>query len=255
MGKEMIKCKTQLDAVVKLANDDVDVAVIDSIMAGYYQTTGDYAGKIKIVDGLVLAQEEYGIAGRKEDKAFVSKINEALIALNGQNKILPIAETFGVEGSLSISNATTNPLADATDNSWDAIKNSGKIIVGYTIFAPIAFESAGALTGFDIELAKEVVAYLNQTYSVSLTVEFIPINWDAKEVLLAEGTIDLVWNGMTITQQRSESMCISVPYLYNRQVAVVKVEDVNNYSDIESFADAVIAVEKGSAGQSCVKGK
>jgi len=66
MGKEMLKCDTQLDAITKVVNDDADAAVIDSIMAGYYASTGDYAGQISIVPNLTLAQEEYGIAGRKK---------------------------------------------------------------------------------------------------------------------------------------------------------------------------------------------
>ena len=255
LGKEMIKCDSQLDAVVKLANEDLDAVVIDSIMAGYYAATGDYAGKIAIVDNLVLAQEEYGIAGRKEDKAFVSKINDALIALNADETITDIAEAFGVEKSIAISSETTNPLASANDESWNNIVASGKIVIGYTIFAPIAYENGDTLTGFDIELARAVVAYLNEINNVDLDVEFLVINWDSKEALLEEGTIDLVWNGMTINEERLANMCISVPYLYNKQVAVVAADKVKDYTDKESFKDAVIGVEKGSAGQDCVEGK
>ncbi|MBQ3047376.1 MAG: transporter substrate-binding domain-containing protein [Clostridia bacterium] len=254
LGKEMIKCESQLDAVVKLDQGTLDAVVIDSIMAGYYAKTGDYAGKIAIVEDLVLAQEEYGIAGRKGDKAFVSKINDALIALNSNGKLGEVADKFGVKGSLAVKADTTNPLASADDDSWTKIVNSKKIVIGYTVFAPIAYEEAGALTGFDIELAKEVVKYLNEQNSTDIKVEFLVINWDSKEALLEEGSIDLVWNGMTITEERKESMCISVPYLYNKQVAVVATADKDKYSDKDSFKNAVIGVEKGSAGQSCVEG-
>ena len=254
LGKEMIKCESQLDAVVKLDQGTLDAVVIDSIMAGYYAKTGDYAGKIAIVEDLVLAQEEYGIAGRKDDKAFVSKINDALIALNSNGKLAEVADKFGVKGSLAVKADTTNPLASADDDSWTKIVNSKKIVIGYTVFAPIAYEEAGALTGFDIELAKEVIKYLNEQNSTDIKVEFLVINWDSKEALLEEGSIDLVWNGMTITEERKESMCISVPYLYNKQVAVVATADKDKYSDKDSFKNAVIGVEKGSAGQSCVEG-
>ena len=117
MGKEMVKYKTQFDSIVALDNDAVDAVVIDSIMAGYYAVEGDYAGKIAIVPNVVLAEEEYGIAGRKNDKAFVSKINEALIALEGNGTIDNVANTFGVKDSLIIDENTTNPLANADDNS------------------------------------------------------------------------------------------------------------------------------------------
>ena len=72
LGQEMIKYKSQLDAVVQLDAGTVDAVIIDSVMGGYYAAQGDYAGKIAVVPDLVFAQEEYGIAGRKEDKAFVS---------------------------------------------------------------------------------------------------------------------------------------------------------------------------------------
>lgn len=255
LGKEMIKCESQLDAVVKLDQGTLDAVVIDSIMAGYYAKTGDYAGKIAIVEDLVLAQEEYGIAGRKADKAFVSKINDALIAMNANGKLAEVADQFGVKSSLALKADTTNPLKDATDDSWNKIVSSKKIVIGYTVFAPIAYEVEGALTGFDIELAKEVVKYLNEQNETEIEVEFMVINWDSKEALLEEGTIDLVWNGMTINAERLAAMCISVPYLYNKQVAVVAASEVKNYSNKDSFKNAVIGVEKGSAGQACVEGK
>ncbi len=259
MGKEMLKSKTQLEAVTQLDKGEVDAVVIDSIMAGYYAAQGDYAGKIAIVPNLILAEEEYGIAGRKDDKAFIGKINEALIELNtsilGAPSILEtVATTFGVQESLAISEDSVNPYADATDDSWENIKASKKIVVGYTLFAPIAYKVAGSLTGFDIELAKLVVNYLNTKYDTEIEIEFLEIDWNSKEALLEEGSIDLVWNGMTITEERLNAMCISIPYLYNRQVAVTLVENVSKYTDKESFKDAVIGVEAGSAGEAVVVG-
>lgn len=250
-GKEVLKLESQLDALTQLEKGTVDVAVIDSVMAGYYETTGDLKGKIAIVENLVLASEEYGIAGRKEDKALVSKINEALIALKS-TKYQEVADKYGLEASLAISSQTTNPLANATDDSFDKIKTAKKLVIGYTVFAPIAYFEGETFTGFDIDLAKEVVAYINDQYDAEIEVEFKEINWSAKEALLANGTIDLIWNGMTITEERSAAMCISIPYLYNKQVAVIKVADKATYTTLDSMTDAIIGVETGSAGESVV---
>lgn len=212
-----------------------------------------FAENLQIVEGVVFAEEAYGIAGRKEDKAFVSKINEALIALvNTDYKT--IAENYGLTDNLLVKENTTNPLAGATDGSWDAIVASGEIVIGYTVFAPIAFEKDGELTGFDIDLAKKVVEYLNKTYSVSLTLNPQLISWSAKETLLENGSIDLIWNGMTITPEREEGMCISVPYLANKQVAVIRKADKDVYTSIETLKTAVIGAEGGSAGEEIAKG-
>ena len=255
IGKEMITQKSQLDALTQLKAGTVDAVVIDSVMAGYYSTSGDFAGQVKVVENLVLASESYGIAAKKGNNAFVSEINKALIALTTDGTVNTVATSFGLQNEIAVTADTTNPYADATDGSWEAIKTDGEIVIGYTVFAPIAYTDNGALTGFDIELAKEVVEYLNETYTLNLTVTFQEIQWSAKEALLENGTIDLVWNGMTITDERSEQMCISIPYLFNKQVAVVMVEDAAKYTTKESFKDAIIGVESGSAGESVVKGE
>ena len=246
IGKDFVAATSQLDALTKLDTGAADVAVIDSVMAGYYMTTGDYASKMQMVDGLVLAEESYGIAGRKDDKAFVSKINEALIALRTSNYATLTAK-YGLTESAALTESTTNPYAAATDDSWTQIQSAGKFVVGYTVFAPIAFE--GAESGFDIELAEAVADYLN------VDVEFQEIDWNAKETLLENGTIDLIWNGMTITDDRAAAMCISVPYLYNKQVAIIKKSDASKYTSKESMKNATMTAESGSAGEEVIKGK
>ena len=253
-GKELLTLNTQLDTLTQLNMGAIDAAVIDSVMAGYYSNNGEYAGKVTIMDA-VLQREQYGIAARKGDEAFMSKINEALIALYGNGGMQEVAAQFGLTADIALESSTKNPLADATDSSWDDIVASGKIIIGYTIFAPIAFDEGNDLTGYDIELAKKTIEYLNEKYSVNLEPEFQIIDWDSKEALLTNGTIDLIWNGLTIDDERLANMCISVPYLNNDQVAVVRTEDKDKYVTPDDLKDAVIGVEKGSAGESVVRGE
>ncbi|MBQ8374717.1 MAG: transporter substrate-binding domain-containing protein [Clostridia bacterium] len=254
IGKEFVAASSQLDALTKLDKGEADVAVIDSVMAGYYTATGDYADKMQMVDGLVLAEESYGIAAKKGNQAFMSKINEALIALR-TTEYATITEEYNLTASAALTESTTNPYADATDNSWEEVKSSGTIVIGYTVFAPIAYEEAGALTGYDIELARAVVAYLNTTYTLNLEVDFLLIDWNTKEAKLEDGTIDLVWNGMTITPDREEGMCISVPYLYNKQVAVILKTDASKYTSKDSMKDAIMTAESGSAGETVIVGE
>lgn len=254
IGKEIIKLDTQLDCLVQLKSGSIDAAIIDSVMAGYYTSNGEFKNDLVIIENLDLAIEQYGIAGRKNDSAFMEKINEGLLGTFNNGKMKNISDFFGVTSSLAVS-STTSYTKGATDDSWNKILNSGKIVVGYTIFAPIAYDdetnnySGNKFTGFDIELAREVVNFLNTTYSSTLTVDFQEIDWDSKEVLLTNGTIDLIWNGLTITDERKENMSISVPYLNNKQVAVVKKENKDTYTTKESLKNAVIGVEAGSAGE------
>ena len=254
IGKEYVSATSQLDALTKLDKGEADVAVIDSVMAGYYTATGDYAEKMTMVDGLVLAEESYGIAAKKGNKALVSKVNEGLLAIRETGYANLLTE-YNLTSSSALTAEATNPYADATDASWTNVVSSGKVVIGYTVFAPIAYEENDVLTGFDIELAEAVFAYLNTQYTTNVDVEFQIIEWSAKESLLENGTIDLVWNGMTITQEREEGMCVSVPYLYNKQCAVVLKKDASKYTTKDSMKKAVMTAEKGSAGESVIKGK
>ena len=206
-----------------------------------------------IVENMVLAQEEYGIAAKKGNESLIGKINEALIAL-ADTDYKDVAKDFGLESELLVTSTTANPYANATDDSWEKVVESKELILGYTLFAPIAFKDDNAkLTGFDIKLAEKVVAYLNTTYSAEITLKPIVIEWASKEANLEDGTIDLVWNGMTINADRLAGMTISVPYLKNQQVAVIRKADVELYKNAESMKDANVGAEKGSAGESVIK--
>ena len=259
-GKDCLAVATQLDALNGLLKGDADIAVIDSIMAGYYMNTGDTYKDFQILPGVVLAEEQYGIGAKKGNDALIGKINEALIAIKDTD-YQTVAAAYGLTTELLVNAETTNPQAAAADASWTNIVNSGKLIIGYTKFAPIAYdEGDGAdaqLVGFDIDLAKAVVNYLNTTYGASIEIEFVVIEWSQKEALLENGTIDLVWNGMTITDERKANMAMSVPYLANKQVAVVKKSEASEYgSTLKEFEkntkDCIFIVEKGSAGESIV---
>lgn len=254
IGKEMIAYDTQLTALTNLKNGSVDAVIIDSVMAGYYATTGDFKNEIKVINDVVLAEETYGIAAKKGNKALMSKINEALIDLNNNGSLTTIATQFGLNETLAVTSTSTDTYLGANDMSFENVVSNKKLIIGYTVFAPIAFEKENELTGFDIELAKEVVSYINIKYNAEIDVEFQIINWDSKEALLENGSIDLVWNGMTITEERQENMCISIPYLYNKQVAVVLNSDTTDYISVDSFKNCIIGVESGSAGETVVKG-
>lgn len=100
------------------------------------------------------------------------------------------------------------------------------------------------LIGFDIDLAKAVGENLG------VDVRFQEIQWDKKEIELSSGQINLIWNGLTITEERREAMEISSPYMVNSQIIVAK-KSFN--SEIKSDSAFTVAFEKGSAGDDVFK--
>ena len=104
----------------------------------------------------------------------------------------------------------------------------------------------GNFTGFDTEFAEAVCEKLGREP------EFIEINWDTKIVELDAGSIDCLWNGMTITDDLKENILISDPYVMNKQVVVINADNADKYTDLASLADATLVAEAGSAGQAVI---
>ena len=246
-GKDFSPLNSQMDVLLQLNAKSIDVGVMDSVMAGYYMSKDTtYANSLMIIDGLVLATEQYGIAARK-GSGLTKKINAALIELAKDGTVDTIADKYGLKSEICIDkNATVAELTDAEKADWNDRVGKGEFIVGYTLFAPIAYEENGELIGFDIELAKAVAAKLG------LQVDFQIIEWSTKEAKLKAKTIDCIWNGMTITPERQAEMEVTIPYMNNKQVAIIRKADKDIYTDTDSMKKALIGAEDGSAGMSCV---
>ena len=241
-GKQYVAAKAQVDILTELNAKTADIGVMDSVMAGFYLKNSEYADKLTLVKDLVLADENYGIAGRK-GSALIDAINVELIELTKDGTMATIAEAYGLQNEICV-DATQQITVDTTESDYQYVTGKGEVVVGYTLFAPIAYKRNDKLEGFDIDLAKKVFE------NMGLTVTFQLIDWDTKEVELQSKTIDLIWNGMTITDERLAAMEISIPYMKNKQVAVIRKDDADKYTaDTSTWKKATLIAESGSAGE------
>ncbi len=130
--------------------------------------------------------------------------------------------------------------------SLEDIEDRGYMIVGLDdTFAPMGFrDNQGNLVGFDVDLAKEVGERLG------IEVRFQPIDWDAKVLELNAGTIDMIWNGLTITESRLEEMAFSNPYLANTQMVMVRQNSM--ITSISDLAGLKLGVQISSAAEDAV---
>lgn len=104
------------------------------------------------------------------------------------------------------------------DKSLVKIKKAGKMIVGLdATFAPMGFrDENGEIVGFDIDLANEVAKRLG------IKAEFKPCEWDGIIFDLKSRKIDMVWNGMTITEERKKQITFSKEYFQDGQIIFSK---------------------------------
>ena len=125
-------------------------------------------------------------------------------------------------------------------------KSSGeKIVVGVDDeFPPMGFrDESGELVGFDIDLAKEVEKRMGVAF------EFKPIIWNNKREEIESGNVDIIWNGLDITDERKEYMIFSKPYMDDRQIFLVKKGDDQNIRAEGDLEGKIIGVQAGSTAQ------
>ena len=125
--------------------------------------------------------------------------------------------------------------------------DDNKLVIGYTIYEPMNYMENGKLTGFDTEFAEAVCKKLG------LEAEFVEINWDTKFVTLDSNKIDCIWNGMTISDEVKKNCDVSVAYVKNAQVVVMKDDVIAKYTDVESLKGLKFSAEAGSAGETAIK--
>jgi polar amino acid transport system substrate-binding protein len=136
------------------------------------------------------------------------------------------------------------------DKSLEQIKAKGFFIVGLDDqFPPMGFrgQDNDEIVGFDIDLAKEAAKRLG------IQVQFKPVAWDGIILSLNKGDIDVVWNGMTITDERKQKIEFSKPYLNNRQIIMVNID--STLSTIEMLKGKKIGLQLGSSSENALNSK
>jgi len=134
--------------------------------------------------------------------------------------------------------------APAADPSLAAVQKKGSIVVGLDdSFPPMGYrDESGAIVGFDIDLAREAAKRLG------VKAEFKPVQWNGIIMSLNKGDIDVIWNGLTITDERRQQIGFSKPYLDNRQIVVV--QPGSPITDKASLAGKTVGLQLGSSSES-----
>ncbi|MCL1865244.1 MAG: amino acid ABC transporter substrate-binding protein [Spirochaetes bacterium] len=136
------------------------------------------------------------------------------------------------------------------DKSLEQIKAKGYFILGLDDqFPPMGFrgQDSSEIVGFNIDLAKEVAKKLG------VTVKLNPVAWDGIIASLNKGDIDVVWNGMTITDERKKNIDFSKPYLNNRQIVMVTAD--SSITTVEMLKGKKVGLQLGSSSENALNGK
>lgn len=202
---------SQADALMEVASGTSDAAIIDLLMAG--AMIGEGTSYPTLTHTEELTSEKYGVGCRKGSD-LAAYINSVFAESYADGTMQEIATTYGVQESLLEQSA--DDFVPGEDSDVAYIQNKGSLIVGMTDFEPMDYkDDKGEWIGFDADMAKLVAEKLG------VEVQFVEIDWDNKIMELDSKNIDVVWNGMTLTDEVTSSMECTNAYCNNAQVVVV----------------------------------
>ena len=148
---------------------------------------------------------------------------------------------------LSLAACAGTPANSEADTSWTDIETKGSFTLGFDEnFPPMGYkDDSGKHVGFDIDMATEVASRLG------LELKLQPVDWDSKVLELNNKNIDLIWNGLSITDDYKKDILFSDPYMNNRQIVIVLAS--SGIASIADLAGKTVAAQSGSSAMSAIE--
>ncbi|TAM70422.1 MAG: glutamate ABC transporter substrate-binding protein [Microbacteriaceae bacterium] len=161
--------------------------------------------------------------------ALVVSVALAVTGCSGGAASVPGSSPGGATGTGGDALLSKAPVAASSliipDSTMATIKKRGKLIVAEALDAPLLSQQdptdPSKVTGFDAELAKMLAIYILGKPSV----EIVPPASETREAMLANGTVDVVFNTYTITTQRAEQVDFAGPYFTSGLAVAVKSDN------------------------------
>ena len=142
--------------------------------------------------------------------------------------------------------------ASAAD-SLDEIKARGVLRVGlepgYMPFELV--NQKGEIIGFDVDMAKRMAKALG------VKLELVSTAWDGIIPSLITGKFDVIMSGMTVTEERSQTIDFANPYIIIGQTALIRKDlapKIKSYKDLNA-AEYKISSKLGTTGEFAAKEK
>lgn len=142
------------------------------------------------------------------------------------------------------SDATT--AAEAAESSVEeteaaATESKGTLVMATNAeFPPYEFHDGGEIVGIDVEIARAIATEMGMDFEIE------DIAFDSIIPEVTSGKADFGAAGMTVTEDRKQSVDFSDPYATATQVVIVK--DGSEIASVDDLAGKTIGVQLGTTG-------
>ena len=154
----------------------------------------------------------------------------SLMSVMAAAGVLTLAGCSSNSGSSSAASGTASSTAGpAKLDQLGTIKYNGKLVVALEgAWQPWSYhDESDTLVGYDVEVSRAIAEKLG------VEPEYVESDWDSLFAGLDAGRIDLVCNGVEVTDERSKTYNFTTPYGYIHTALAVRKDN----EDIKSFED------------------
>ena len=131
-------------------------------------------------------------------------------------------------------------------SDYEQIKESGELVVGFTDFPPFGYMDNGVEKGLDLEIAKLVCLDLGLDFKAQY------IDWDTKIMEINSKKVDVIWNGMTLTDEVAKNLTVSKTYFKTELVVITNKG--KEFASVDDLVGKKIAVEANSSSDISLSG-
>ena len=192
------------DAVLALVQGKVDCVIIDNEPAKAFVAANE---GLKILDE-PFAEEEYAICVSKDNADLTKKINEALAELKADGTVQNIINNYIGDDTKGKSPYTSPEDVDTSNGELHMATNA--------FFEPYEYYDGDKVVGIDAEMAQAICDKLGYKLVID------DMDFDSIITAVQSGKADFGMAGMTITEERQQSIDFTEPYTTATQVIIVK---------------------------------
>lgn len=168
----------------------------------------------------------------------------ALTACGGNKTAETTAAAATDAATEAASDATT--AAEAEESSAEeteavATESKGTLVMATNAeFPPYEFHDGGEIVGIDVEIARAIATEMGMDFEIE------DIAFDSIIPEVTSGKADFGAAGMTVTEDRKQSVDFSDPYATATQVVIVK--DGSEIASVDDLVGKTIGVQLGTTG-------
>lgn len=142
-------------------------------------------------------------------------------------------------GETTVAEATTGETTAAAQE--ESTESKGTLVMATNAeFPPYEFHEGGEIKGIDVEIARAIAAEMGMDFEIE------DIAFDSIIPEVTSGKADFGAAGMTVTEDRKQSVDFSDPYATATQVVIVK--DGSEITSVDALAGKTIGVQLGTTG-------